>query len=482
MIARFLRNATFNLVAEISNRLANAVITILISRFLQVSNFGSYNIALSFFTIGSLLSFWGFGNLLIREVAKRPENFGKYFFNFGVIRIIFTSLSIVLIFLIASVFNYPPETLNVILIICLGIFAEVIKNLCYSAFTAFEKMQYVGIVYLISSLVKIIVSAELLIEKFGIIEVAWLNTIVNFASALVLIILTIKVLPSITPELDWSFIKKQTTVAFPLFLIALFSIAENRLDVVALSGYYSETIVGYYSAGVVVESAMMIFPEGIRNAIFPVFSRLSITDPKKATDIYQLLLKFILLITLAAAVGGIALAPQILALIYKVDFVKSVPIFRILMLSFPFFSFAVLSIRLLNANDQDKKIAKIYGAVMMLSIVLYLVLIPKYASIGTAFVRLSTTILLAVLCFLEVRKIIHDLRVLPSILRGMGASVIMSFVLMLVDEWNLVLNILLGSLVYIGSLILLKTFTKDEFKLIKNLLKFMKKSSISRII
>ena len=469
MINRFFRNTTFNFLMDISNRLSNAIVVIFISKFLSVDQFGAYNIATSYFTIGSLLSFWGLGNLLTREVAKEPDDFGKYFFNFGILRIIFGVASIILLLVVALFLNYSRMTLYVIAIICLGIIAEAIKNICYSAFNTFEKTQYVSIVYLISGVLKILGSYLLLENNLGIIELAWLNTILNFLSALSLILLAIKYLPKITLNLDWKFNFAQIKFAFPLFLMAIFSLAENRLDVIILSGFYSESLVGYYTAAVFLESALLIFPEGIRNSIFPVFSRYVNKDPKKAKRIYFVVFKYISFITLAIALGGIFLAPQVLSIIYKEDFIESVPVFRLLMLSFPFFALAILNVRLLNAYNQDKKIARIYAINMVLSLVFHLLIIPKYAGIGAAYVRLGSTILLSILCFTEVFKLHPNLNIKPVIFQSLIASLIMGIVLFMIKDWNLFINIIVGAIVYLITLFIIRAITKEEINLFKSL-------------
>jgi O-antigen/teichoic acid export membrane protein len=453
---------------DISNRLSNAIIVILISKYLTIDQFGAYNIATSYFTIGSLLCFWGLGNLLIREVAKKPENFGKYFFNFGILRIIFGIGSIIILLVVALFFNYSPLTFYVISIVCIGILAEAIKNICYSAFNAFEKTQYVSVVYLISGIFKIIGSYILLSNNFGIIELAGLNTIVNFLGALTLLLMVNRFLPKIEVKLDWKFNVTQIKLAFPLFLMAIFSLAENRLDVIIMSGFYSESLVGYYTAAVFLESALLIFPEGIRNGIFPVFSRYAHVDPEKAKRIYYLVFKYISFVTIAIAVGGIFLAPQLLSIVYKEDFLESVPAFRLLMVSYPFFSLVILNVRLLNANNQDKKTAQIYALNMLLSLVFHLLIIPRYAGIGAAYVRLGSTILLSIFCFVEVFKLIPSLNIKPVICQSLIASTIMSLVLILIKNWNLFLIILFGALTYLIALIITRAITSEEINLIRS--------------
>lgn len=470
MFARFFRNATFNVLIDVFNRLSNAVVIILISKFLTIENFGSFNLATSFFTLGSLLSFWGFGNLLIREVAKKPENFNRYFVNFGIMRIILSFVSSLLVVFVASFFNYSQETFSVIAIICLGISGEAIKNLCYSAFNSFEKTHIISPIYLFSSILKIIISYFLLMNGNGIFALAILITIINISVAFLFIYYVKRYLSIILVQVDWKFIKEQTLIAFPLFLVGVFSLAENRLDLIILSGYFPENIVGYYSAAIFLETALLIFPEGIKNAIFPVFSKQINHNPKNNEKIYSLVFKYVLLISLAVSFGSIIKAPSILSVIYKKDFIESVNTFRLLMISFPFLSISLINLRFLNASNKDSQVAKIYGLTMIFSLIMNLILIPKFDGVGAAAVRLVSTFILMILSFVFISKLISNLNLSMEILKGLLATGAMIIVLYATNRLNLFLAILLGALTYFISLIFLRTFNSEEIRIVKSLI------------
>ena len=469
MLYRFFRNATFNIIADFSNRLSNAVIVILISKFLTVTNFGSYNLATTYLTFGMLISFWGYGNLLTREVSKDTQKFEKYFLNFGVMRIFFSTISLLLILIVITFMNYSAETNKVIIIISLGILAESFKNLSYSAFNAFEETHYVSLVFFLSSLLKLIISYFLLINHFGIIELAWINTIINFAGAISLIILVFRFLPPINWKFDWKFSFDQTRLAIPLFLIGVFSIAENRLDIIILSGYFTENIVGIYTAAAVLQSGLLIFPDGIRNAIFPVLSKNSMEDPVKATRVFMALFKYLTLISFAIATGSIILAPKLILTIYDKDFANAINIFRILMFSYPFYSIVILNIRFLNAYNKDAIIVKFYALDVLITIVLSIIIMPIYGGIGAAYLKVFTTGLLYFLFFPQIKFLLPKVRISGIIIKGLISSVIMGGLLFITEDFNIFINVIIGFIIYIVCLILLKAFGKDEIQLLLSL-------------
>ena len=470
MIFRFFRNATFNIVAEFSNRISNAIIFILISKYLTVSQFGSYSLAMTYFTLGMLFSFWGFGNLLTREVAKEPSKFDKFFTNFLIMRFIFNIFAFLLIFVIASLMNYSRETMVVIMIVFIGVFAESFKNLVYSVFNAREETHYVSIVFLFSSVLKLIFSYILLRNDNGIIGLAWVNTIVNYLGVVGLVILMKIYLPPIKINFDWEFTREQTKLAMPLFLIAIFSIAESRLDILLLSGFYKEEIVGFYSAALVLQSGLLIFPEGIRNAIFPILSRSSIKNPIYASKIYSPLFKYITLVSMAITTGSVVLASKLILTIYDNNFLDSVNIFRVLMFSYPFFSIAMLNIRLLNAYNKDSIIVMYYLIDLLITVILSLIIMPIYGGLGAAYIKVLTTGILYFLFLIQIYKLLPKLKISGILIRGIIASSILYTVLIFLRDMNLLLNIMVGFIIFTVSLALMNTFGKEEIFYLKSIL------------
>ena len=267
--------------------------------------------------------------------------------------------------------------------------------------------------------------------------------------------------------MKWKFCVDQTRLAFPLFLIALFSIAENRLDILLLSGFYPENIVGLYSSAVVIQSALLIIPDGIRNAMFPILAKNSLIDQKKIENIYSLIIKFVLIITIGISVGGIILASNIMLTIYDKKFLESVAIFRILMVSFPIYSIVILNVRLLNAFYKDYSIAKIFALDLALTIILNLLITPKLGGIGAASIKLFATIILLILSSLQTHSIFPNMNYLVIIIKCLLSSLIMAFALFFISNWNLLLLIAIGLIIYTSSLLTLRVIDQYDISVLK---------------
>ena len=158
--------------ADLSSKLVNALLTLIISRFLGVETMGSFSIALSYFGIGLMLSYWGFGNLLTREVARNRESYSKYFSNFAITRLAFAVIVVIGINILAVNLNYTEQTQQLIRIISFGIFANTIMNLIRFLFIAFEELKYLSGIALSVSIIRFIASFIILKVTNSIIYVA----------------------------------------------------------------------------------------------------------------------------------------------------------------------------------------------------------------------------------------------------------------------------------------------------------------------
>jgi O-antigen/teichoic acid export membrane protein len=138
------------------------------------------------------------------------------------------------------------------------------------------------------------------------------------------------------------------------------------------------------------------------------------------------------------------------------------------MLSYPFFASVILNVRLLNANNKDKITARIYALNMLVSLMFHLLIIPKFAGEGAAYVRLVSTIMLSVLCFLEVYKLFPGLNIKSVVLQSIVATSVMTTTLFLIRSWSLFVIIGLGAVFYFITLFIIHAITKEEIKLIKS--------------
>ena len=111
---RVLQNSLLNLIASISQRAGQALVFILIARFLSNKDAGAYSLANTYTSILLAFSFWGLDQILIREVAKREEVAGRYVTGFLLLRLVLSLLLWLALALVMPLLPYSAQSKQLI--------------------------------------------------------------------------------------------------------------------------------------------------------------------------------------------------------------------------------------------------------------------------------------------------------------------------------------------------------------------------------
>jgi len=467
------------MIADLSTKLVNFGIILLLSHFLGVTQMGSYSVAYTFFSFGLLFSYWGFGTLLTREVARDETTYNKYLTNFSVLRIVFAIVVISAINLIVPFLNYSEQTQLTIRFMSFGILANTITNLIFALFIAFEKLKYLSIVSITISSLKLIASYVILLLGGSVITVAIFFSSLEFISLILSLVFAIRFLQKVEFNFDLRFSLNQLIKAFPFFWIAILVILDSRLEILMLSFLFNETLVGYYTAMNTIMGGFSLFSEGIRNAIFPIFARYQINAPHRIRDMLPVLGKYILLITLPISINIYFLSNTIISFFFDPGYDQSITFLQVVIWTFISHSLTVVATSMLMVLDKEKLLALSLLITSTLTLALDIFLVPTIGPIGIAFVRLLTSFLLFFLCEYFLSQ--HGLNILKlSILfRTVGAGVILFVLMSFLKSINTYLAIILGNACYIFIIWLFKVFQKEDVRLWKEVLSTLLKFSTS---
>lgn len=397
-VSRFLKNIGFNMIADLSTRLSKSILIIIISHFLGVSAMGSISIALTYLGFGILFSNWGFGNLLTREIARDRTSYNQYFANYAAIRVLFAILAILLINLIIPHLGYIDETVSVIKIISYSLIATTIDKLYFSIFIAFEELKYISIISFISNLLRLLISLAIVFLNGSIVHVAIVYSIMEYGAFILSTFIMLRFLPGLKIEFNLKFAFSEIIKAFPFFWIGVLVMLDTRAEIIILSLYFNEAVVGYYTAVTTILGGVTLFSEAIRNAVFPVVLRYQKTSPEKLREVVYLIGKYILVITIPISIFIYFFSEEIILLFFGFDFNISILMLRITIWSFISYSLTVVFSGLLMAYDKEKSIALSLFVSGMLTLILNIILAPIIGVVGIAIVHLLTSIIMFLIC------------------------------------------------------------------------------------
>ncbi len=119
--------------AELSARLMRLVLVICAARMLGALDYGKFSFALAFNSLFLILMDWGVHQLLVREIARKPDMVQKYIGNALILKITSIILTVLLIFTIISVSGKSYEVVVVVFLISLSFSLNSFKSVCINS-------------------------------------------------------------------------------------------------------------------------------------------------------------------------------------------------------------------------------------------------------------------------------------------------------------------------------------------------------------
>jgi O-antigen/teichoic acid export membrane protein len=469
-VQRLAKNAGILLIAQIITYVLGFFITVYTARYLGAGGLGILYTALSLTAILAIFGDLGLGTLMIREVARDKSLANKYLSNVVFLKILLIFLMLAVTVVTVSLFRYDQLTTTVIYLITLSVILGGFVGVLNAVFQANEKMEYISIGIILNSILMLVGTLVAIYYGLNVIYFALLYVISN---VLVFIYITIVYLwkfslPKIEINLDFS--KKIIILAIPLSMVSIFSLIAFRIDTIMLSVIKGSVAVGWYSASYRLMEVFLFIPGVFATAIFPVFSSFYISSKDSLKNSYQKSFKYLMVLSLPIAVGTTILADQIILLIYNTSFEPSILILQILIWGIPITFLNYIFGTILPAMNRQNLLMKITFISMTFNIITNLLLIPTFSYVGAAVVTILTEFLVFILCFYTLHRTFVKVHLHESVMKPAIACAFMALFLIFI-KLNLFVMILLGAIIYFVVLFALKTFSEDDFEILRAIMR-----------
>ena len=473
-LQRLLSNAFLSFFSNIIIKASNSLLFIFIGRELGPTDAGIFNLGVTFYTIVFALSAWGLQELLVREVAPKRNESGRYLVNYLAIRL----------FLAAAVYGfmllclywalpYSPLTKTVIQILALAVFPEAIFSLLQATFEAHEKLFPPTLAAAVGSVIKLTAGLWLVFSGNDILTIAWLIPLGSSLSLLILLPFVYQLYHQ-QPEmaasrLDWAFIRWQLSYTPSFVVIHLFSLLDYQADTFLISIFLSEIEVGWYGAAQTILLIFWMLPIAIRAAIYPLMSRYQQQDLSKLKILYQKSSQYLVIVALPVVTGVYIVAPDIVSWLFGDAFAPAVPALRWSIWAVVFALCNVPSARLMIVYHKQREAAWLTGLSMSVNVGLNLFLIPYYGIIGAAMARTIASFIFFTSIYLYVQLKIAPGSMLPLVIRPSLATVVMFIITWQVAQYGLFLTIIIGVITYGAAAALLKIIPTEDFSYWQNI-------------
>ena len=464
-------NTSWLSVSQVITSICAFLWTILIARYLGVSDYGIVSFAISFTGLVVIFMDLGMSTYITRELAKHKEMVSKYVNNIFFFKIF---LSIILFFisgLILVLLGSPNLTIIVTLIFTIEMIAISMTNFLNGIFQAFEQVKYQAIGTILNSGLLLIGILLTMFFNWGVISIAISYVIAYFIFFSYMFLKFNQKFPLPKIEIDLSFIKSTIINSLPFGLTNFFYSIYFSIDIVMLSYLTGNYSTGLYKSAYNIITVFTTFFPVYQNVIFPVMSKFF----KESRDLikisYELSVKYLLLFILPLSVGIFFYARPLVDLIYSNQYSLATTPVQILIWTVSFLFINGATSTLLNAVDRETIVTRIYIVAAIFNVILNLILIPLYSYDGAAIATVLSEVVITVLTLYYIFK--TDFKPDVGLLKNVIKLIIVSLILAIVLYWinvSVWLAIPIGLIVYVVLLILIRVIDDNDKYIINELL------------
>lgn len=459
------KNTSYLTLAMILQKVISFTYFTLLARYVGPAMLGKYYLAISLTTIFAIFIDLGFANMLTREVAKDQNRAARWLGNVLTLKIPLAAAAVIGVCLLINILDYDQLTKQLVYISAISMVLDSFTSTFFALARGFHNLKYESISSIIFQVIVLVIGYGALLLGGGLIPAMaalGLASVYNFAYAWMIIKRRLKI--AVRLLYDRLLIKEILIISWPFAAYAIFQRLYAYLDSVFLSVFSGDLQVGLYQVAFKVVFALQFLPMAFTASLYPAMSAYWHNNRSQLIISFERAINYLIIISLPIIVGTVVLADKIV-LLFKTGYGDAALPLRVSIISlfFIFINFPIGS--LLNACDAQKKNTRNMAIIVVASILMNLLLIPRWQAIGASVTVLATSFLMFILGMREVKKIIayqakKNLLIFSKVLLS---SLIMGVIIFFGRGYlNIFLITIIGGVIYFALLFLLKGFRRAD--------------------
>ena len=353
------------------------------------------------------------------------------------------------------------------------IFLAAIDQIMTGYFMAFQQMErYSGFVIL-QAIGELILTAYLVLSGYGLFGAIISLLVVRIVVSVIGFLWITSQIKIASPS--FSVVKDYLPFALPILPTALCYWFINLGDRYIIGYFMGATAVGVYSASYGLGGLLTFFYAPISIALFPAITKLYENNKIRELKTHlKYSLKFFLMFAIPSFFGLSVLSKSILTTLTTSEFVEGYMIVSIVALGTILFSCSFFSTVVLRLLKKTKLDGSIHVASASINVVMNIILVPWIGILGAAIATLITfTIHLLVLANFSFKYLSFEID-LKFIAKTVLSSSIMGLIILQLNPIgavNILTSIGIATGVYFSILILLKGFTREEYRFLRDIVR-----------
>ncbi|OGJ48218.1 hypothetical protein A2344_01290 [Candidatus Peregrinibacteria bacterium RIFOXYB12_FULL_41_12] len=276
---------------------------------------------------------------------------------------------------------------------------------------------------------------------------------------------------------DWNFIRKVLLKSVPYGIALVLNMIYFRVGSIMLLLMKGPTEVGIYAVPMRVLEILSLIPVFFMNSVLPVLTRHVYEKTERVKDILKYSFDFLFMAGVPLVAGTQVLAYGIVGAISTPEFLSRIDdgfygsdsVIKFLMIAMMVAFINSLFIYSIIASSHQNRLLWLNGGCAIFNVVLNLFMIPWLGARGAAITSIATETLLLVLAYLVARKDMPFTFSFGTLWKTLFAGVLMAVVVWgmrdfsfeYLKNYNIVVLVPIGAVVYGGVLFGTKAVTKD---------------------
>ena len=464
-------NMSWLMVSQIITSVLAFIWTLVIARYLGVSDYGIFGTANSFVVIFGLLADFGITTYLVREISTDFSRESEYMNNALTLKVFLVIFYLAVVFIAMLVLNWNTYLITISLLFA---FENVFKSfflLMFSSFQAHELMKYQSIANIILNVLSFIFIIGFTFTDYGLYGIAFAFVLANFITLIYSAYIHYTKFIVFHWSFDFKEYKRMILAGLPFALTSLFYTIYYSIDMVMLTQFDNAYSTGLYNSSYKLISVITLFYTIYSAVIFPVMSKLFNDSEELLNLSYNKSIKYLSLVTIPLSVATLFYAGDVIYLCYGNQYAQAASVLQILIWTVCFLFVNGACSLLLNSSHKEVFVTKVYLFAAIFNVILNLFLIPRYSVYGASVATVLSEIFILVMELYMISRIdqLPNRHLVFDIGKIVIASILMGIVLYYA-HLSIWLAIPVGIIVYFAVFILIKGFDGDDKLIIKQIL------------
>lgn len=449
-VTNIAKNTSYFTLALILQKVISLTYFTIYARTLGPADLGKYYLAISLTSIFSIFIDIGLANVLTREIAKDEQRAGQWLGSALAIKIPLAALTSLVVVVLVNLLGYPELTRQLVYLSMICMVLDSFTLTFFACSRGFHNLKFESLSSIIFQAIVLLASLFILSQGGG---VRWLMLSLVLASAYnflySLIVLWKYWQVPLRPRWQPEALRAIIALAAPFAGYAIFQRCYTYLDSVFLSRLIGDAAVGIYQVPFKIINALQFLPMAFIASLYPALSLYWQKNRSQLSITFVRAIFYSAIISLPLAIGGWVAADQ-LVLIFSDGYAEAIWPLKICLMALPFMFVGYPVGSLLNACDRQRVNTRNMLIVLLVSVVMNLLLIPRLGVVGASLTVLLTSILMVILGSWQVRPILgQSPRLIGRLAKVLAAAVIMGLIIwQLKALLNIFILVALGGLIY----------------------------------